>query len=324
MNNSARDRINYLPLTEIEFRAEYAARPGLIPMQLDAQRRIAQWVDLGRYHCYEGSFRRSLATYTAILAGARHPSQPWRCESSLDFLGSHDLAADCIPPAGFICHAGRCGSTLLARALARSEDHLVFGEGGPHNQIWRVIDGRRESGPALFRNLVLHTGRRRLASYRAHLVKLTSFNITRLDTIQAAFPEVPVLFLFRRPAEILASYRRAMPEWMGRDPGVGATWHSPEAAVADFFRAALLAGEKVTCLDYADLAPETLPSILRFFRLSPSAGDLKLMRDEFRWDAKANGKWSPRPSMDEGAESSVSCDLQGMYEELRARSAFKW
>lgn len=293
-------------------------------MQLDPERRVAHWVDLGRYHCYEGSFRSSLAAYAAILAGARHPSQPWQCESSLDFLDWNDLTADCVPPGGFICHAGRCGSTLLAKVLARSEEHLVFGEGGPHNQIWPVIDARRQSGPALFRNLVLLTGRRRVASHRAHIVKFTSINITKLETIQAAFPGVPVLFLFRHPAEILASYRRAMPAWMGRNSGVGATWHSPEAAVADFFRAALLAGDKLTCLDYADLAPEMLPAILRFFRLSPPAGDLELMRGEFGWDAKANMKWSPRPSMDERPESSIPSDLKEMYEELRARSALKW
>jgi hypothetical protein len=156
-------------LTEEEFRAEHAARPGLIPIELDALQGTALWLDLGDYHCHEGSFRRSLASYAAIRAGARRPSEPWRCVSSLDFLRSAPDPSDCVRPAGFILHAGRCGSTLLAKVIARSREHMVFGEGGPHNHIWPVIAADSDSGPMLFRNLLLHTGRPRLRSYRAHI-----------------------------------------------------------------------------------------------------------------------------------------------------------
>jgi hypothetical protein len=308
-----------LILTDPEFRAEHAARPGLIPVHLDAVRRRALWMDLSGYHCYDGSFRRSLAAYATILAGARHPSEPWQCESSLDFLRSAAYGADCISPSGFIFHAGRCGSTLLAKVLARSQEHMVFGEGGPHNQIWDVISGDRHSAPVLFRNLLLQTGRRRLPSYRAHIVKFTSFNVLQFEVIRAAFPEVPALFLFRKPAQILASYRRGNPGWMGRDIGVGTIWHSAEAAVASFFQAALGAGRNLACLDYADLTPETLTGVLDYFRLDPCTEDLALMRGEFRWDAKANRMWSTEPAADPESEFPVSRELQELYKELSAR-----
>jgi hypothetical protein len=305
-----------LTLTASEFRAEHAARPGLIPVQIDPLQRTALWMDLNGYHCYEGSFRRSLAAYTAMRAGARRPSDPWQCLSSLDFLSSTANTADCIAPTGFIFHAGRCGSTLLAKVMARSLEHLVFGEGGPHNQIWRLNSLDTD---VLLRNLILHTGRRRLRSYRAHIVKFTSFNIVRLGCIRSAFPETPALFLFRHPAQILASYRRMAPGWMGADIGSGTIWHSAEAAVADFFRGALRAGNDLACLDYADLTADRLPAILRFFHLAPSRTDVELMRGEFSWDAKANHAWAPHPAAIPETEPAVSRELLVLYEELRAR-----
>ena len=308
-----------LRLTEEEFRAEHAARPGLIPIELDAFQRIALWLDLNDYHCHDGSFRRSLATYEALRAGAPGPSELWRCTSSLDFLRSAPHASDCLSPTGFIFHAGRCGSTLLAKVIARSHEHMVFGEGGPHNHIWPVIAGGRDSAPMLFQNLLFHTGRPRLRSYRAHIVKFTSFTIVQFEIIRAAFPQVPVLFLFRRPAEILASYRRAMPSWIGRDTGIGTIWHSAETAVADFFQHALLAGESLKCLDYEDLTPRMLPAILHIFNLDPPPGDLELMRTEFSWDAKSNRRWSHRPATSIESEPATPPDLLALYRELSSR-----
>jgi hypothetical protein len=306
-------------LTEDEFRAEHTARQGLLPVELDAVRSNASWLDLNDYHCFEGSFRRSLATYTAILAGAARPSELWRCVSSLDFLRFAPPATACLSPSGFILHAGRCGSTLLAKVLARSAEHLVFGEGGPHNHIWPVINASSDPAPVLFRNLILHTGRPRLRSYKAHVVKLTSFNVMRLETIQAAFPEVPMLFLFRHPAEMLSSWRRGKPGWLGVDTGIGTVWHTPERAISDFFQRALRAGGRMQLLDYADLSPRMLSAILDAFHLDPSAADRKLMQAEFTWDAKSNRAWAPHPATRADSELPVPDELLELYRELTLR-----
>lgn len=306
-------------LTEDEFRAEHTARPGLIPVELNALQHTASWLDLNDYHCFEGSFRRSLAAYTAILAGAPRPSEPWRCISSLDFLRSAPPATDCLNPSGFILHAGRCGSTLLAKVLARSSEHLVFGEGGPHNHIWPVINASSHPAPELFRNLILHAGRPRLRSYKAHVVKFTSFNVMRLETIQAAFPEVPLLFLFRHPAEMLASWRRGKPGWMGVDTGIGTIWHTPERAISDFFQHALRAGDRMKLLDYADLSPRMLPAILDAFRLDPPAADRELMQAEFTWDAKSNRTWAPHPATSAEYGPPAPAELLELYRELTLR-----
>jgi hypothetical protein len=306
-----------MKLSEEEFRAEYRARPGLIPIELNASQGDALWLDLGDFHCFEGHFRRSLAVWRAIRKGANPPAEPWQCASSLEFLRSAPEPSEVLGPSGFIFHAGRCGSTLLAKVLARSTEHMVFGEGGPHNQIWSVIEAAPDPSPALLRNLLLHTGRRRVASHKAHIVKFTSWNIMHVEKIREAFPEVPALFLFRHPAAILASYRRKMPPWMGAKTSQSAIWHSAESAVADFFRHALRAGDDLQYLDYADLTPQSLPAILRIFHLNPPPRDLALMQAEFGWDSKSNRTWTARPVADPAPP--VSSELLDLYGELSLR-----
>ncbi len=114
-------------------------------------------------------------------------------------------------------------------------------------------------------------GRRRLPSYRSHIVKFTSFNILKFREIRQAFPGVPAVFLFREPGAMLESYHRSNPSWMGREIGVRYTPATPETAIETFFRAALaIRDPDFRCLDYALLKPESITSVLTFLRLNPS------------------------------------------------------
>jgi|HubBroStandDraft_4_1064222.scaffolds.fasta_scaffold110098_2 hypothetical protein len=273
-------------LTETQLGLERKARPGLIPVQLSAGQ--AQWIDMNGYHCYEGFFHQSLAAYEGLT-----PSRRQRFTSTLDFLT--DPPEDSIRPSGFIFHMGRCGSTLLSKVLARSRAHLVFSEAAPHNQIWRILPTDKSGDPSrnleMYRTLLLAMGRPRLPSYRAHIVKFTSFNIVKFDFIRAAFPGVPALFLFRDPAHAIDSYRRRNPSWMGAELGIGKTWHTPEAAIETFLDAALsIRDPDFQCVDHAHLTPDLLPAILRFFHLDPSMEEMRLMASEFAWDAKGGSR----------------------------------
>jgi len=263
-----------------------AAREGLIPVNLDVVADRILWVDLEQYHCYQGLFQDALDSWAAIRR-----SIPDSFTSSLDILDSIRIPPNSFAPTGLVFHAGRCGSSLLAQVLARSRENMVYGEAPPHNQIWRLAGDpscRAGAGPTVYRKLFLLMGRRRLASYRSHMVKFTSFNILKFPEIRAAFPGVPALFLFREPGAMLDSYHRSNPLWMGRDLGTGRTPATPEIAIEAFFRAALsIRDPDFRCLDYARLTPESIESILAFFRLNPSAQELRLMSEGFSWDAKS-------------------------------------
>ena len=305
-------------LSQRDILTELGMRDGLIPINLDlAQRRIL-WADLTKYHCYHGFFHDALNSWAAIRGASLDTFT-----SSLDILESIRIP-NSLAPTGFIFHAGRCGSTLLAQVLARSRENIVFGEAAPHNQIWNRPGGVdsihgsscQTGAEAIVWNLFLAMGRRRLPSYRSHIVKFTSFNILRFRQIRAAFPGVPALFLFREPGEMLESYFHSRPAWMGREQGIGVTPATPFAAVDAFFRAALsICDPDFRCLDYARLTPESMPQILTFLRLNPNSGEQKLMQSGFSWDAKSGS--IPRPFVPRRGPPASDSDGIGVPDTLR-------
>jgi hypothetical protein len=297
-------------LTAAQLELELKARPGLIPVQLSAGEAV--WIDLDGYHCYEGFFHESLAAYEGMK---RQASQ--RFISTLDFLASADLPGGTIRPTGFIFHMGRCGSTLLAKVLARSRSHLVFSEAAPHNQIWRILAGDRQRKIETYRNLLLTMGRPRLPSYCAHIVKFSSFNIVNFEFIRTAFPDVPALFLFRDPAQAMDSYQRRKPGWIGKDLGIGNVWHDAGEAIEAFLDAALsIRDSGLACLNYAHLTPDVLPAVFRFFRLDPSKDEMRQMASEFAWDAKSGSRPRRFDPASRGATAAVSARLVELYDRV--------
>jgi hypothetical protein len=311
------DTARLLPLPELAI--ERSHKPGLFPVAINSVRREATWLDLNGFHCYEGFFHQSLATYRAI---SKTPPSQFRTD--LEFLHSAPVEP-CLAPTGFIFHAGRCGSTLLAKVLARSRSNLVFSEAAPHNQIWHVLRPGAAENIQLYRNLILTMGRKRVASHKHHLIKFTSFNIRHFPTIRAAFPDVPSLFLFRDPQAVLASYARNPPPWMGRDPGIDEMPGDAPGAVETFFRAAaLIEDPNYRCLDYKDLNAAVLPAILSFLRVEECAEEARLMSSQFGWDSKAERAPRPFEPLLQSPSGALPGTIRGLYDKLSQRSESMW
>lgn len=127
-----------------------------------------------------------------------------RCRTGLDdFIGrAPDGLRD---PDGFIFHMSRCGSTLVARMLAALPGTALVSEAAPLDAIVHLAtradwpEARRIAG---LRSMVGALGRRPAGRY---FVKLNAWHALALPLFRAAFPDVPWLFLYRDPAEILAS-----------------------------------------------------------------------------------------------------------------------
>jgi len=279
-----------------EVQREIDLRPGLIPVSIDSDSRRIEWVDLEQYHCYDGSFHAALNAFETFKRGKVE-----RFVTELEVLDTIATPANSLAPTGFIFHAGRCGSTLLAQVLARSRTHMVFGEAPAHSQILRMTHA--STADRLCKNLFLAMGRRRLAAYRSHIIKFTSFNILRFQQIRGLFPGVPALFLFRDPDAMLRSYRRDSPPWIGQGMGFGGNiLGSAESAVETFFRAALSIGDAdFRCLDYARLTPESLEEIAIFLDAERDSRELAIMRDGFLWDARSGS--APKPFLPASSSS---------------------
>ncbi|HEV7659863.1 MAG TPA: hypothetical protein VGO55_08460 [Allosphingosinicella sp.] len=135
---------------------------------------------------------------------ARPLNRLLRCRTGLDDFIDR-APGDPRAPDGLIFHMSRCGSTLVGRMLAAMPGTSLVSEAAPLDGIvhlaWRA-DWPEARRIAALRAMVGALGRRHAGRY---IVKLNAWHALALPLFRAAFPDVPWLFLYRDPAEILAS-----------------------------------------------------------------------------------------------------------------------
>lgn len=141
----------------------------------------------------------------------------FRHQTPIEFLGELNAASqDVIKPNGFIFHLSRCGSTLVSQMLAALAQNVVLSEAPPINSVLRsnpenlpdatdaaVTDEKRIEW---LRWLVGAFGRKRNAEEEYLYIKFDSWSTLDLALIERAFPDVPWVFLYRNPLEIIVSH----------------------------------------------------------------------------------------------------------------------
>jgi hypothetical protein len=207
-----------------------------------------------------------------------------------------------LDPAVIIFHASRCGSTLLSRLLGTVPGTLVVSEPAPVNALLLAPRPDLAATARLLRLIVRALGRRRFGDERRLVLKLSSWNVRRLDLLRAAFPAAAAIWVQREPAAIAASLLARPPGWfgMGHDPAARMTFgldRTPAgieefcvAALASLFAAARAIGGQVLHLDYADLPAAAWNLAAPLAGIDPGPDDGARMRDEARYVAKSPGK----------------------------------
>lgn len=323
---------------------ELAARPGLIPVEVQGEQRQLVWLDCGTYHGYDGFFFRNLQAMLGLMPAAAE------FISTVESLGELSLPGPLVPPTGFIHHVGRCGSTLLTCVLARSRRHLVYGEAKPHNQIWNFLGSPWPPPPTpdalhLYRQLVLVMNRRRLPGYTASFIKYANWNVGAWRFIRAAFPGTPELFVYRDPLEVLVSCAKGHMGFVSdrRQPfltwATGLTAEQTHACsdldlerriVVQCFtagREACAAGMR--CVEYPHITAANLPALLDFFGVSAPADELALMQSQFAFYSKGGKPAQPftpdaadkRRTASPEVRAAAAGELAELYEELRRSPA---
>jgi hypothetical protein len=127
----------------------------------------------------------------------------FRRRTSIDVLAEWAQSSPGLPLAGLVLHLSRCGSTLVTQMLAARGDVRVMSEPGPFDALMRFpapVEERAQWLRWLVSALGQPTGgQRRLA------IKLDSWAALDLAVIDAAFPDVPRVFLYREAVEVLVS-----------------------------------------------------------------------------------------------------------------------
>jgi hypothetical protein len=237
-----------------------------------------------------------------------HPARMlFRRDSPIGFLET--LVGSCpgIPPTGFIFHVSRCGSTLVSQMLAAVPANIVLSEPPPFDQVLSLppVEAARGIDPrtAWLRGLLSAWGRPRQGETR-FFVKFDSWHILELPLIRQAFPDVPWIFLYRDPVEVLVSHRRVPgaqmvpgvvdPRRLGLDPA------SIDPAKLGEYTARVLARFYAAALDFAGLGrgllvnyrdlPAAVPDeIARHFGLDLGADEQAQMAAAGQFNAKNPG-----------------------------------
>jgi hypothetical protein len=145
----------------------------------------------------------------------QHPANLFfRHETPMTALVQMNESSPGLPPAGFIFHGSRCGSTLISQMLAALPENVVISEAGPIDSVLRshLRDPAitEEQRILWLRGLLNALGQRRHAEEKSLFVKFDSWHTLFLPLIQRAFPSVPWIFIYREPVEVLMSQSRQM------------------------------------------------------------------------------------------------------------------
>jgi hypothetical protein len=131
----------------------------------------------------------------------------FRRETDMETVGRFVDDHPGITPAGFIFHMSRCGSTLIAQLLGAMPEHLVLSEPGPVDTVLRARAPERDRSRWLVWMLAA-LGQARTSGQRKLFVKFDAWSALHLPLVRRTFPEVPWLFVYRDPVEVLASHMR--------------------------------------------------------------------------------------------------------------------
>jgi hypothetical protein len=283
-----------LKLTKSELICALKEHMGLIPIHIDIKKKEIIWSDLGEYHFYEGFFNKSLAVYFNI-----NKNKIITYSTDLEILLDNTLIMPFIYPSGFIFHLGRSGSTLLSKILARNRNHLMISEAAPLNQFWlifgRIKDfDKNENLKTIYKNLLLAILRRRLLSHTYSFIKFTSYNIHFFDFINSIFPDVPSIYLYKKPNDVISSFEQKptglldLPK-LTLESITGLTNPDIVAIVNKQMTEALdIQESKLKKVAYETLNPENLNSILKYFHIKTDNKQLKIMQSQFEFDSKVD------------------------------------
>ena len=204
-------------------------------------------------------------------------------------------------PDGFVFHMSRCGSTLVAQMIGAVAGTRVVSEAAPIDAVVQVARSHPDPvGPAcvaLLRAMVGALGRGG-GPGGAYVVKLDSWHTLALPLFRAAFPDVPWIFLYREPVEVMVSQMRM--RGLQTVPGaIGDPYDIPPGLSVESHVGRVLAQIAEAVLDhdrsnrllvpYADLPDAVAARILPHFKMVATAEDRAEMAAVATRDAKRPG-----------------------------------
>lgn len=240
------------------------------------------------------SFNRSVENYKAA-----YPDAEEKIGSITDLQHFKNIGQE---PKGLIFQASRVGSTAVAQALTRVFHCFAFSEPNLVNAAIRVDEAPVEVLQLVFRGLSqFHQLEDQL------VIKHSSWNITRANVLFEAYPNIPWVFLYRDPVEIMVSVADSPTGWarayknpnsanelLGLDPKVveAASYETYLALSIDkMFRSALeYANGNALFINYAQFGIEQIKDIARHFNIDLTSGDIDAIAHSLKFYSKGKDR----------------------------------
>ncbi len=263
-------------------------------------RPVADWAFL------EGRrFTEPFFTQTINQCLRRPADLLFRHETGLDELAQIASAQPGLRPTGFIFHMSRCGSTLISQMLAAVPANIVISEAPPIDMVLRAhfhdANATEDRRVEWLKSVVAALGWRRHAEQRNFFIKFDSWHALFLPLIRRAFPEVPWIFVYREPLEVMLSHlaqRGAQmipgalePALFGWDTAALERMAPGEygaRALAAICGAALAEARRGTgrLVNYRQLPDDVWPALMDFWKVKFSADETARMMQATQMDAK--------------------------------------
>lgn len=255
-----------------------------------------------------GTLRPSDPFYseTADRARALPFNRLIRLRTTLESLVS-DAPTTMRRPDGFVHHASRCGSTLIAQMLGAIAGATVLSEPPPLDDVVQIAcapspiedSSAAEAGRiALLRAMVGALGQPGEGDdVGPYFIKLDCWHARALPLFRRAFPDTPFVLAYRDPVEIMASHRRRRGMQMvpgllpgsifGIDAMSGMPLDDFGGLVLDRILLAMFDhGDGGALVDYAELPDAVATVVLPHFGMNATAADRAVMANTARRSAK--------------------------------------
>jgi gluconate kinase len=292
--------------------------------------------------CYLGRRRFEAAFFEQTIGQcmARPFNLLFRQQTPIEVLEEWHRIQPGLEPTGFVFHMSRCGSTLVSQMLTAIPTNVVMSEAHPIDATLRAHfnstvtnDDERVSW---LRWMVSALGQRRLGEEQHLFIKFDAWNTLDLPLIRRAFPEVPWIFLYRDPIEVLVSQFNNRGAHM--IPGVlapglfGMNLQTAFSIRPEDYCARVLVSICTAALQHCQdggrlinyrQLPEVVPeSLLKFFSLPCSDDEIEKVRAAGKRDAKnfsatfQNDSQKKRDKATEAIRAAADKWLYAIYEDL--------
>ncbi|MFZ6872270.1 sulfotransferase [Undibacterium sp. Di27W] len=260
---------------------------GWFPVAISAEQASVCWRHLGEIRFIESFFLDTL--------NQQSREQRQLCLTPLVSLSEQLAGMPCVAPTAFIFHVSRCGSTLLTQMLASLPQCMVMSEPPVMDAFFRYYHAHPDMPDAIatFRHLISALGQQRHQEESHFFIKFDSWHLAWLPFVREAYPDIPIIFLYREPQAVLASHQRQRGPQM--IPGLLNTTRlqatNLPASAADFnaYTASILAcmleagfehtiSARLILLNYSQLPDVLWNELLALFQLDCNAQELLTLK----------------------------------------------